>query len=195
MGSTTIRRAALAASVVKTIRDAAQNADLPAVSGETIRRAARDLGVAALLGGNLFGRLAMHPALASISDQSERGAVVNRAWRRYGTVNSLSLIAVVASSASDPSRTRLMEAAIAAVTVTGLASAVEGVRFAGSAPGGAVPLASGSAPAPETPARAARLKRVLGVLGALNLASDVALLVIDATPGRDHGGRRRVRRR
>lgn len=159
---------------------------------EQLARAAHDVGLAALLGGNLFGRLAMHPALASVSDKAERGSVLNRAWRRYGTVNSLSLAAVLAGSAlarangeSSPPR----DAAVAAVAITGVASAIEGVRFAGTAPGGAVPLASGSEAAPETPPKAARLKRALGVLGALNLASDVALVAIDATQ-RARGPRR-----
>ena len=58
-------------------------------------RAAHDIGLAGLLGGNLFGRLAMHPSVTEISDPAERGKVVNAAWRRYGTVNSLSLAAVV----------------------------------------------------------------------------------------------------
>src|SRR5215468_8009350 len=63
-------------------------------------RAAHDLGLAGLLGGTLFGRTALHPAVAAISDPRERGEVVNDAWRRYGTVNSLSLAAVVAGWAS-----------------------------------------------------------------------------------------------
>ena len=60
-----------------------------------VGRAAHDLGLAGLLGGTLFGRMALHPAVASISDPRERGEVVNAAWRRYGMVNSLSLGAVV----------------------------------------------------------------------------------------------------
>ena len=60
-----------------------------------VGRAAQDLGLAGLLGGTLFGRMALHPAVASISDPRERGEVVNAAWRRYGVVNSLALGAVV----------------------------------------------------------------------------------------------------
>src|SRR4051794_5982750 len=60
-----------------------------------VGRTAQDLGLAGLLGGTLFGRMALHPAVASISDPRERGEVVNAAWRRYGVVNSLSLGAVV----------------------------------------------------------------------------------------------------
>src|SRR3954452_5762307 len=60
-----------------------------------VGRAAQDLGLAGLLGGTLFGRMALHPAVASISDPRESGEVVNAAWRRYGTVNSLALGALV----------------------------------------------------------------------------------------------------
>src|SRR3954464_12535531 len=66
----------------------------PPVPLSKVGRAAHDLGLAGLLGGNLFGRLALHPAVTEISDQEERGKLVNTAWRRYGTVNSLSLLAV-----------------------------------------------------------------------------------------------------
>src|SRR5205814_9028471 len=66
----------------------------PSVPLSQVGRAAQDLGLAGLLGGNLFGRLALHPAVTEISDQEERGKLVNMAWRRYGTINSLSLLAV-----------------------------------------------------------------------------------------------------
>ena len=59
-------------------------------------RAAHDVALAALLGGNLFGRTAIHPALSEVSDKAERGRVLNRAWRRYGTVNSAALATLVA---------------------------------------------------------------------------------------------------
>ena len=68
---------------------------LPPIPLSQVGRAAHDLGLAGLLGGNLFGRLALHPSVTEISDQEERGKVVNAAWKRYGTVNSLSLLAVV----------------------------------------------------------------------------------------------------
>ncbi|HLM49850.1 MAG TPA: hypothetical protein VK279_04820 [Solirubrobacteraceae bacterium] len=157
-------------------------------------RAAHDLGLAALLGGNLFARVAMHPALADVSDPRQRGRVVNHAWRRYGTVNAAGLAAVVAGWGaarageargpllSDPERAlaRVKDALVVTVAVTGLAAAVEGVRFGQSAPDGAVPLADGDDPLPETPARAARLKRVLRTVGAANLAAEAALVGVNA---------------
>ena len=161
-------------------------------------QSAQDAALAALLGGNLFGRLAMHPALADISDKHQRGRVLNRAWRRYGVINSTALAALVAgwiSARSDdtsplwtsPRRRRLIlskDIAVGAVVATGLASAAGGVGFAQQAPGGAVAMDSGSEPAAETPPRAATLKRVVNVLGALNLGAEVALVLVNATLAR-----------
>ena len=164
--------------------------DLPTAAG----RAAHDIGLAGLLGGNLFGRLALHPAVANISDRAERGKVVNAAWRRYGTVNSISLLLVTGgwvaarlsethdSRLSSRERTlaRVKDGLVAAVTLTGLATAAEGVRFARQAPGGAVPIETGTQPAPETPAPAARNKRILNVLGAAGAAAEIALVAVNA---------------
>ena len=61
----------------------------------SLGRAGHDIGLGALIGGNLFARVAMHPALTEISDERERGKVLNRSWRRYGTVNLVALGAVV----------------------------------------------------------------------------------------------------
>jgi hypothetical protein len=157
-------------------------------------RALHDLGAAALLGGNLFARVGMHPALRDISAPRERGLVVNHAWRRYGTVNSVSLLAVVAGwtlarrdEASNrmlsPNERRLAQAkdvAVGAVAVTGLASALGGVLFARMEPGGAVALADGTSPTAETPEREARAKRILNVLGEAALISSAVLVTSNA---------------
>jgi hypothetical protein len=171
-------------------------------------RAAHDLGLAGLLGGSLFGRMALHPAVASISDPRERGEVVNAAWRRYGAVNSLSLAAVVAgwagarAEAADrnltPAERRLARAKdglVGALVAFGVASAVDGVRFARSAPGGAVPLADGSHPTADTPAAAARLKRRLNVLGALTIGAEVGLVAVNAALAQEGFRQPKVRRR
>jgi hypothetical protein len=158
-------------------------------------RAAHDVALAALLGGNLFGRLAMNRALGEITDKSERGKVLNRAWRLYGTVNSLALVALVGGwlptrltnssshrvSARDRRLAVAKDVTIGAVVVTGLASAAGGVGFARQAPGGAVPMESGRTAAAETPAQAARLKRVINMLGALNILSELTLVIINAS--------------
>src|SRR5579875_1717369 len=162
--------------------------------GHVAGQLAQDAALAALIGGNLFGRVAMHPALADVSDPAERGLVLNHAWRRYGTVNSLSLLALVSgwvSTRSDesaplwtsPRRRSLVLAkdlAVGAVVLTGIASAAGGVGFAHQADDGAVPMSDGSEPAPSAPPGARRLKRFENAAGALNLASELSLLGVNA---------------
>jgi hypothetical protein len=186
---------------------------IPSDAVSSAGRAAHDAGLAALFGGNLYGRIALHPALADIGDKSERGKVVNRAWRRYGWVNSAALLAIGAgwagarvsearpSSLSPRERTlaKAKDAAVAAVALTGIAAALTGIRFSRSAPDGAVPLEDGNTPADETPPHAARLKRRLNVLSTANVAAELSLLGVNAALGqanfRRPPARRLLRRR
>ena len=177
-----------------------------AVSGAG--RAAHDVGLAAILGGNLYARVGMHPAVAAISNPRERGEVVNRAWRRYGLVNGLGLAAVVGgwlgarASEAGPGRlstderrlATIKDGAVAALAVTGLASAVVGVRFSRMEPNGAVPLADGDEPADSASQAEARTKRALNVLGALNLGSALAVAGVNARLGQANFRRPPVRR-
>jgi hypothetical protein len=173
-------------------------------------RAAHQLGLAALLGGNLFGRLALHPSVARISDPRERGAVVNAAWRRYGTINSIGLVAMAggwagarAEEARGPAKltgteralARVKDGLVATVVATGVLTAIEGVRFSRQAPDGAVPLQDGSHPAPNTPERAARMKRTLNVLGAAAIGAEAALVAVDAALAQENFRRSPLRRR
>jgi hypothetical protein len=160
-------------------------------------RAAHDISLGALIGGNLFARAAMNPALGLVSDPRERGRVVNSAWQRYGVVNSLALASLVGGwvpARLGESRPSLLSArerplavgkdlAMCAVAVTGIAAGVEGMRFARMESGGAVPLADGSTPAPEASEREAKAKRRLNVLGTLHLVSALALAAVNATLG------------
>jgi hypothetical protein len=171
-------------------------------------RAAHDIGMAALLGGNLFGRVAMHPAVEGVCTPEDRGRVVNAAWHRYGTVNSLSLAAVLVNwLAARTSETRghllsdrerrlalAKDVAVGAVAVTGIASAVTGVRFGKAAPGGAVPLESGSKAAAGASPEAAREKRALNLLGAASLVSELALVGIQGALAQEHFRRPPARR-
>src|SRR3954454_17699501 len=100
------------------------------LSPRTAARAAQQMGLASLLGGNLFGRVAMHPAVEGVCTPEDRGKVVNAAWRRYGTVNSLSLGAVLVGhflAERDGRLTPAKDVAVGAVAVTGIASATAGV--------------------------------------------------------------------
>ena len=158
-------------------------------------RAGHHVAMGALLGGNLFARFAMHPAVREVSNPRERGKLVNTAWQRYGFVNSLSLLTLAAAYAparvGEARRDMLTERehriirgkdiAMASLFATGLASAIQGVRFARMEPGGAIPLEDGSTTAPEASQREAKAKRALNVLGAANLLSAIGLAAADAT--------------
>jgi hypothetical protein len=180
----------------------------PPVPFSKLGRAAQDAGLAGLLGGNLFGRLALHPSVTEISDQAERGKVVNAAWRRYGTVNSLSLLAVAAgwagaraNEATDsklsPVERRLARAKdvlVGVVAVTGLATALEGVRFSRKAPGGAVPLQDGDHTAPQASDDQRRAKARLNALGIASLAAELALVGVNAALAQENFRRPPARR-
>jgi hypothetical protein len=173
-----------------------------------VGRAAHDLGLAGLLGGNLFGRLALHPSVTEISDKAERGKLVNAAWRRDGTINSLGLLGVAAGwlgARAEEARPRRLsgperrlavakDVLVGVVAVTGLATAAQGVRFAHQAPGGAVPLDDGDHTAAEATAAQRRAKRRLNALGAVSLAAEACLVGVNAALSQE-GFRRPPRRR
>ena len=166
----------------------------PNVPLSQVGRAAHDIGLAGLLGGQIYGRYAMHPAVAEVSDARERGRVVNRAWSRYGLINGLSLAAVVsgwAGARAGEARPRHLDRAerrlavardvmTAASAVTGVATAVAGNRFARTAPGGAVPLLDGDHTAPEADDRQRRAKSRVNALSALAIVSEAGLVAVNA---------------
>jgi hypothetical protein len=166
----------------------------PPLALSQVGRAAHDVGLAGLLGGNLFGRFALHPSVTEISDAGERGKVVNAAWRRYGTINSLSVLAVVsgwlgarlneaAPSRLSPEERRLAlakDGLVGVVAAAGVAMGVEGMRFARSAPGGAVPLTDGDHAAAGASEESQRLKRRVNRLGAVTLAAEAGLVAVNA---------------
>jgi uncharacterized membrane protein len=166
----------------------------PPVPLSQVGRAAHDIGLAGLLGGNLFGRLALHPSVTRISDKAERGQVVNAAWRRYGAINSLSLLALTGGwvgarlneagfSRLSPAERRLAAAKdvlVGTTALSGLATAIEGIRFARLAPEGAVPLEDGDHAAAQATDMQARAKRRVSVLGTVSLVSELGLTAVNA---------------
>jgi hypothetical protein len=157
-------------------------------------RAAHDAGLAGLLGGNLFGRFALHPSVTEISDPAERGKLVNAAWRRYGAINSLSLLAVTTGwagarldeaanrrlSPRERQLARAKDVLVGVVAVAGLATAAEGMRFAKTAPGGAVPLSDGDHAADGASEASRRSKRRVNRLGAFSLVAEAGLVAVNA---------------
>jgi hypothetical protein len=182
---------------------------VPGVPLSQAGRAAHDLGLAGMLGGTLFGRIALHPSVTAISDPRERGEVVNAAWRRYGVVNALGLTALVGGwvgarlgEARDGELTgrerdlaRAKDVLVAATALAGVASALEGIRFAQQAPDGAVPLQDGDHTTAGAPAEAQRLKRRLNALGLVTLATEAGLVAVNAALAQEGYRRPAARRR
>ena len=74
----------------------------------------------------------------------------------------------------------MKDALVATTAVAGVASAVEGVRFSRTAPGGAVPLRDGDHVAAGASPAAGALKPRLHALGAVTLAAEAGLVVVNA---------------
>ena len=48
---------------------------------------AHDIGLSTWFGGTFFGQVSLNPTVSSISDESERGRVLNEAWARIQGAN------------------------------------------------------------------------------------------------------------
>jgi hypothetical protein len=141
----------------------------------------------------MFGKFAHNPALRRISSRPERGAVANAAWNGYNIVNALGLGAAAAGwAAARATETRpdklsgrertlaaVKDALMATSVTSGLVNGIQGARLAKLAPGGAVPVETGTEPAPDTPPEAARIQKTLGTLGTVNIVSGVALVAVN----------------
>ena len=148
------------------------------------------------------------PSVTEISDPAERGKVVNAAWRRYGTVNPLSLPAVMLGwytgrpneihakrlSRAERRLARAKDLLVGAVAVTGVATGAAGVRFARMEPGGAVPLAHGGTAAPGASAQEAQAKRRLDRLGRASLVAELGLVAVNAALAQQNFRRPPLRR-
>ena len=144
----------------------------------TTVRTLHNLGLATWFGGNLFGQVALNPTVSSISDRSERGRVLNEAWLRFNVVNGLAMVSAVGAwrlgglmeaeselGAGAEGLVKLKNVLLGAAIVNTVASAALGSRVASQAPEGYTPVESGTEPAPETPAGAARAQRLIGFFG------------------------------
>jgi hypothetical protein len=171
-------------------------------------RAVHDVGLAAWLGGAMFGKFAHNPSLRSISSHAERGKTANAAWNGYNVINALGLGSAAAgwfaarATEARPDRLSGRERALSkakdglmvASLATGVANFVQGARLARQAPDGAVPVETGTVPAPETPPTAARIQRSLGVLGNANIVAGVALVAVNGVLAQTDHSRPPLRR-
>ena len=156
-------------------------------------RAAHDVGLTAWLGGAMFGKFAHNPSLTKITNHYERGSVANDAWGRYNAISTVGMGAAVVGwagarftetqnarlTSTEQRLSQAKDGLMAVAVLTGVVSGVAGAALARQTPDGAVPVETGTVPAPETPESAARLQRVIGAASTLNIVSGVALVAVN----------------
>jgi hypothetical protein len=167
-------------------------------------RIAQDVGLAATLGGTLFGRAALQPALHEIADPQEADRVSARAWRRYGWINLAAhgLFAatwLVSRSLTRDKRirprvralVRANDVLVGASLVTGLASVLLGMRLGTRGRHGIGPAQAHLGEVVGIDDRELRrtrtIRRAVGALGIANLAAAAGVLgVSNVIASRSH---------
>lgn len=150
-----------------------------------------DLGLAASIGGSLFGKTALHPSLQHVHSAAERDRVADAAWRRFNWINLAAHAAVAVSwltgrqmlsgrevSPTARSLTRTKDALVAASVATGVTSAVLGRALGKRVAQRRGPAqVSETGPGPEVGSeartRTQALERAVDTVGTLNLIANV----------------------
>jgi hypothetical protein len=154
---------------------------------------AHDVGLATAIGGQMFGREALQPALCEIADRKERDQVANVAWRRFSWINLAGHVAVAATwffgrsmmsgrAVSKPARslTVAKDALVIASLATGITTMILG-RMLGARTTGARNGNAGEVRAPDDDAAGTeRLRKAVGVLGIANLVANIGIVGVTA---------------
>ena len=165
---------------------------------QNLARAVHDLGIATWFGGQVFGKFALNPVVQRISNPRERGKVANSGWFSFNPIGFGGLAAAglvhyaarkteMRDTMLTPVERRLARAEdllMATSQVLTLATGIQGARLARQAPGGAVPIKTGTKPLRRTPPKAAALQRSIEALGNGNLLAGVGLVTVHALHNR-----------
>jgi hypothetical protein len=139
-----------------------------------------DLGLAAAIGGALYGQVAMHPALEKIGDPGERDRIAADSWRRFHWVNLAShaafavpwLVGRKMLSGKEAGRgsrrgTLLKDVLVGASLVSGVTSVVLGRILGRRIDRGAQPALGDG--------QSRRLEKTVQGVGLANLATNAAI--------------------
>jgi hypothetical protein len=153
-------------------------------------KVAHDLGLSTWFGGTLFGQVSLNPAVSSITDERERGKVLNEAWARFQAANIPAMLSTLLgwrlggvrddSELRAPGLTRTKDLLLGGAAFNTVASALLGASTAAVSRGEATPVRSGTKPSPRTPLEAALALRLLRVTGNGSLALLAATVVVSA---------------
>src|SRR3712207_5763562 len=113
-------------------------------------KVAHDLGLSTWFGGTLFGQVSLNPAVSSISDQRERGRVLNEAWARFQVINLPAMLSTLLSwrlgglrseaQLRAPGLTRVKDLLLGGAAFNTVTSAVLGATTAALSADGATPV-------------------------------------------------------
>ncbi len=155
-----------------------------------VGKVAHDLGLSTWFGGTLFGQFSLNPAVSAISDERERGRVLNEAWARFQAANLPAMLSTLLgwrlggvrddSEIRAPGLTRAKDVLLGGAAFNTVASALLGALTAASSRGGATPVRSGTKPSRQTPPEAALAVRLLRFTGNGSLALLAATVVVSA---------------
>jgi hypothetical protein len=155
-----------------------------------VGKVAHDLGLSTWFGGTLFGQVSLNPAVSSISDQRERGRLLNEAWARFQAANLPAMLSTLLgwrlggvrddSQVQAPGLTRTKDILLGGAAFNTVASALIGASTAASSGAGAPPVRSGTRPSPRTPPEAALALRLLRFTGDGSLVLLAATVVVSA---------------
>ena len=153
-------------------------------------KVAHDLGLSTWFGGTLFGQVSLNPAVSAISDEGERGRVLNEAWARFQAANIPAMLSALLgwrlggvrddSEPRAPGLTRAKDVLLGGAAFNTVASAILGASTAAVSRGGATPVRSGTTPSRRTPPEAALAVRLLRFTGNGSLALLAATVVVSA---------------
>jgi hypothetical protein len=150
-----------------------------------------ELGLAAGFGGNLFGQIALNPAVAEIQSKRERGKVTHVAWDRYKVINGVSLALMAGTwfagrafltgrevGRASRALTVTKDVLVAGSLATGVGAMVVGRLLDKEIATSNAPLEAGSRPAAETKERVAMLQSVANNVGRINILMNAAVLAV-----------------
>jgi hypothetical protein len=145
---------------------------------------AHEIGLATAVGGTMFGRAALQPALQEITDPEERDRVSAEAWRRFSWLN-LAAHGVFAatwlvgrSSARGPASTlsRVKDGLVVASLATGIGSVVLGGKLGEHLrePNGENVISEAN----RVNRKYGAMRRAVSSLGLANMLANIAILGI-----------------
>ena len=155
-----------------------------------VGKVAHDLGLSTWFGGTLFGQVSLNPAVSAISDEGERGRVLNEAWARFQAANIPAMLSALLgwrlggvrddSELRAPGLRRAKDVLLGGAAFNTVASAILGASTAAVSREGATPVRSGTKPSRQTPPEAALALRLLRFTGNGSLALLAATVVVSA---------------